>query len=60
MPVTMPHPGRPPDPARALAFAMALHCRLGWASHARLLDDVLARHIAAILAAAGPRRRVRL
>ncbi len=53
-------PGRPPDPARALAFAMALHGRLGRASPARRLDDALARHIAADLAAARPSRRVRL
>jgi hypothetical protein len=51
---------RPPDPARALAFAMALHGRLGRDSPARRLDDTLARHIAAGLAAAHPHRRVRL
>ena len=53
-------PGRPQDPARALAFAMALHGRLGRASPARGLDDALARHVAADLTAAPPARRVRL
>jgi hypothetical protein len=52
--------GRRLDPERALAFAMGLHGRLGRASPARGLDDALARHVAADLAAAPPPRRVRL
>ncbi len=64
LPSRPPHPtfraGRRLDPARALAFAMGLHGRLGRASPARRLDDALARHVLHDLAAAAAPRRVEL
>ena len=49
------HGNRPVSPDRALAFLMALHSRLGRASPAWLLNDALARHIAADLGSGPPR-----